>query len=133
MKQNHQPPNDTVDEMVIAHYCTQYPLINQESHCTASFGSWWFCFILLRFAGKMARIEQTPRKGDKQKVKGKPHADREPSKWGDAGHVTFHRPLPFHQGIGLATHCIKVCTVLCVELHVLVKISLWNVIHYSKL
>ena len=35
-----------VDERVIAHYYAQYPLVNQESHCTASFrGSW----LLLKF------------------------------------------------------------------------------------
>ena len=31
-----------VDEGVIMHYCTGDPLINRESHFTASFGSSWF-------------------------------------------------------------------------------------------
>ena len=31
-----------VDERVIMHYCTGDPLINGESHFTASFGSSWF-------------------------------------------------------------------------------------------
>ena len=31
-----------VDERVITHYCAGDPLINGESHFTASFGSSWF-------------------------------------------------------------------------------------------
>ena len=36
----------------------------------------------------MARTKQTPGKGDIEKEK----KEREPSKWGTAAQVTFHRP-----------------------------------------
>ena len=65
------------------HYYTQYPLVNQESQRTASFcGSWLF----LQFVPKMAKTKKTPRKADIIK------RVREPSKWGDAAHMGFHRP-----------------------------------------
>ena len=58
------------------------PLINQESHCTASFHGSWFLFLQIC---SMARTKQTPRKGDVEE-------ERELSKWGTAAKVAFHRP-----------------------------------------
>ena len=72
-----------VDERVIMHYYAQYPLVNEESHCTASFhGSW----VFFEFVPKMAKMKTTPRKADILKKK----KEKEPSKWGDAAHVGFH-------------------------------------------
>ena len=75
-----------VDERVIAHYYAQYPLVNQESHCTVSFHGSWLLLKFVQLVREMARTKQTPRKDDVQKQKKK----WEPSKWGTAGQVRFH-------------------------------------------
>ena len=77
------------------HYYAQYPLVNEESHCTASFHSSWLFF---EFVPKMAKMKTTPRKADILKKK----KEKEPSKWGDAAHVGFHRPplLPARDNSG---------------------------------
>ena len=93
-----------VDERVIAHYYAQYPLVNQESHCTASFRSSWLLLKFVQLFPEMARTKQTPRKDDVQKQKKK----REPSKWGTAGQVGFHRPPHSHQEMFQEIHRTKV-------------------------
>ena len=45
-------------------------------------------FHLIKYFCSMVRTKQTPRKGDVEKEK----KVREPSKWGTAAQVTFHRP-----------------------------------------
>ena len=82
-----------VDERVNAHYYARYPLANEESHCTASFrGPWLFlqicCSYLFLPIFSMAKTKKTPRKADVEKEK----KVREPSKWGTAAQVAFHRP-----------------------------------------
>ena len=48
-----------VDERVIMHYYAQYPLVNEESNCTASFHSSWLFF---EFVPKMAKTKTTRRR-----------------------------------------------------------------------
>ena len=48
----------------------------------------------------MARTKTTPRKGDVEKEK----KVREPSKWGTAAQVAFHRPPVPHQEIVQGIH-----------------------------
>ena len=71
--------------LVISHYYARYPLVNKESHCTASFHGLWLFF---EFVPKMAGTKQTLKKGNIEKKK----KEKEPSKWGDAAHVGFHQP-----------------------------------------
>ena len=66
------------------------PLINQMSlhsiisHFVVVLAN--LLFHLLKYFCSMARIKQTPRKGDVEKEK----KVREPSKWGTAAEVAFH-------------------------------------------
>ena len=48
----------------------------------------WQFMVLVDLFGKMAKTKTTPHKSEVVQR----HAPRQPSKWGTAAHVTFHRP-----------------------------------------
>ena len=89
-----------VDERVITHYCAEDPLVNGESHFTASFGGSWFtnctCNFYCSLTVPMARTKQTKRRSESKA----PRQEREPSKWGTAAAGVTHRPplLPARPG-----------------------------------
>jgi len=68
------------------------PLVNEKSHCTASFcGVHGSSLNLLVCTHKNGKNKTNPRKGDKKKITIDQFV-KEPSKWGDASKVVSHRP-----------------------------------------
>ena len=50
-----------VDERVIMHYCTWYPLVNGESHCIASF---WRFMVLVVHSFKSSKMSWAKESAD---------------------------------------------------------------------
>ena len=80
-----------VDERVSCIVMCNNPLVNGESHFTASFGSSWFKIVIVIFTVQtvaMACTKQTKRRAESKE----PKLARRPSKWGTAASGVTHRP-----------------------------------------
>ena len=84
-----------VDERVSCVVMRNNPLVNRESHFTASFGSSWVVhglqIVIIIFTVQtvaMACTKQTKRRDESKQLK----LARQPSKWGTAASGVTHRP-----------------------------------------
>ena len=100
-----------VDERVITHYCTEDPLVNGESHFTASFGGSWFtnctCNFYCSLTVPMARMKQSGDRNLKHQDKKENHPSGEQLQQGSpTGHHSCLRGQ-VHLEIPLTKVCLE--------------------------